>query len=240
MKTISKIICVAVLSTVSISCTKETVTASNEVTTKAYPFSGYSALDVSDNFNVYVTFSDTEEKLEIEANDNLHNHIDLTNVGNRLHVALKGIKKIKGKETLNVIITTKNISDFRASGNSKLVLEDSLDAPKVKINLIGNAWFTGTVNTDVLDISSKGNCIIELAGNAEILNGKLSGNCELSDYGLAVEALKIDLSGNSNAYLSVLDSIDIDAKGNSVLSYKGNATIVHQNLSSGSKIVKKE
>ncbi len=239
MKTISKIMFATVLSIVLVSCTKETVTASHEVTTREYPFSGYSALDVSDNFNVYVTFSDTEEKVEVEANYNLHKYIDLTLVDGRLHIKLNDIRKIRGKETLNVFITTKNISDFRASGNSRLSLENPLDAPKVTIDLTGNGRFSGTMDTDVLDLDSKGNCIIELAGSTKTLDGKLSGNCELSDYSLAVGGLKIDLTGNSNAYLSVSGSIDIKAKGNSVLSYKGNATIVRQDLSSGSKIIKK-
>ena len=80
--------------------------------------------------------------------------------------------------------------------------------------------------------------MIELLGSVKNMDMDLGGNCELSDYDLSVDSLKINLSGNSNAYLTANNSIWIDASGNSVLSYKGNATIAHKKLSSDSKIVK--
>ena len=186
MNTILKICYIIVFSVLLISCEKDTITASEEITTKDYEFSAYTSLEVNDNFKVYINFSDTEEKLRVQANDNLHKYILVNKESNKLTVKLDNVRRIKGQETLNVFITTKSIDNFNVKGNAKL-----------------------------------------------------DGNCELSDYDLSVDTLKIDLSGNSNAYLTVNNSISIDASGNSVLSYKGNASIAHQKLSSGSKIVKK-
>ncbi|GGW45348.1 hypothetical protein GCM10007383_32120 [Arenibacter certesii] len=215
------------------------MTASQEVTPRTYSLSGFTAVEVSDNFNVTIVFSDIEEKVVVTANDNLHKYIGLTLVGERLHIKLNHINKIKGKETLNVMISAKNITDFRASGNSKLLLKNSLYAQKLKIDLVGNVWFSGNLTTNFLDLKAKGNCMVELTGTTKNMSATLSGNSELTDYGLAVEVLKIDLSGNSNSYLSVSKTIDIKGRGNSMLFYKGDATIVHQDLSTGAKIEKK-
>lgn len=63
------------------SCDYEHVRADDEITTRDLSLSGYSGLKVSDSFDVYVTFSDTEEQITIEANDNLHDRIVVSREG---------------------------------------------------------------------------------------------------------------------------------------------------------------
>lgn len=239
MGTTLKISFVIAFSILLWSCEKDTVTASQEITTKDYEFSGYSSLEVSHNFKVYVNFSDTEEKLRIQANDNLYEYILVNKESTRLSVKLDNVRRIKGKETLNVFITTKNINNFTITGNTKMVLEDPLETDNLKIHLTGNSFFSGPLEVDKLDIISSGNSRVDFSGSVKVMEVELTGNSELADYDLSVDSLKIELSGNSNAYLSVNNSISVDASGNSVLSYKGNANIVHQKLSSNSKIIKK-
>ncbi len=239
MNKISKL-SLAIASTILLmSCEKDTITASEDITTKDHEISGYSALEVNDNFKVYINFSDTEEKFRVQANDNLHEYIKVNKESNKLTVKLDKVGRIKGKETLNVFITTKRIDNFTIKGNAKLELEDPLETDNLKIYLSGNSFFSGELEAEKLDLVSSGNCMLDFSGNVKNMDIELDGNCELSDYELSVDILKIDLSGNSNAYLTVNNSISIDASGNSVLSYKGSATIAHQKLSSGSKIVKK-
>ncbi|MCK0191505.1 DUF2807 domain-containing protein [Arenibacter sp. F20364] len=235
----SKINYVIAFAVLLFSCEKDTITASEDITTKDYEYSGYTSLEVNDNFKVYISFSDTEEKLRVQANDNLHKYILVNKESNKLMVKLDKVRKIKGKETLNVFITTKNIDNYIIKGNTKLELEDLLETDNVKINLSGNSFFSGALAVEKLDLISTGNCIMDFSGNVKTMDVALDGNCELTDFELSVDILKIDLSGNSNAYLSISNSLSIDASGNSVLSYKGNPTIAHQKLSSGSKIVKK-
>lgn len=239
MITTSKISFAIAVSILLLSCEKDTITASEEITTMDFEFSGYTSLEVNDNFKVYINFSDTDEKLRVQANDNLHEYILIRKESSKLTVKLDKVRKFKGKETLNVFITTKNINNFTIKGNTKLVLEDPLDAMNIRIDLAGNSFFTGQMNAESLDLVSSGNCMIDFSGIVKTLNAKLIGNCELSDYDLSIDALKINISGNSNAYLSVNNSISIDASGNSMLSYKGNPNIIHKEISSGSKIIKK-
>jgi len=110
--------------------------------------------------------------------------------------------------------------------------EDTLIAEDVIIYLSGNSFFTGTLAVENLDLVSSGNCIINFSGNVKNMEVELNGNCEVTDYDLIAEPLKVDLSGTSNAYLTVNNSISIVARGNSVLSYMGNAKIIPQKLCS--------
>ena len=239
MGTTSKIIFPIAFTILLMSCEKDTITASKDITTKDHEISGYSSLEVNDNFKVFINFSDTDEKLRVQANDNLHGYILVNKESNKLTVKLDKVSRIKGQETLNVFITTKSIDNFTIKGNAKLELEDPLETDNLKIYLRGNSFFSGELAVEKLDLVSSGNCMIDFSGSVKNMDVELDGNCELSDHDLSVDTLNIDLSGNSNTYLTVNNSISIDASGNSVLSYKGSATIAHQKLSSGSKIVRK-
>ncbi|MCK0147109.1 DUF2807 domain-containing protein [Arenibacter sp. F26102] len=240
MGSTSKISLVIAFSILLWSCEKDTITASSEITTKDFEFSGYTSLEVNDNFKVYIDFSETEEKLRVQANDNLHEYVIVNKESNKLTVKLDNDLSIKGKETLNVFITTKKINNFTIKGNTKLVLENLLETDNLKIHLTGNTFISGPLEVESLDVDATGNCMVDFSGSVKTMDVELKGNSEISDYDLSIETLKIDLSGNSNAYLTVNNSISVDASGNSVLSYKGNATIIHQKLSSSSKIVKKD
>ena len=55
------------------------VNPGSHVTTRQATLSNYNALDVSNAFSVYVNFSHVEESIVIEANDNLHQYIEVRN-----------------------------------------------------------------------------------------------------------------------------------------------------------------
>jgi len=71
-------------------------------------------------------------------------------------VKLDNVQRIKGKETLNIFITTKNLNNFTIKGNAKLVLEDPLETENLKINLTGNSFISGPLDVESLDMVSTG------------------------------------------------------------------------------------
>lgn len=218
------------------SCDHDSIRASGEVTSLDYSIPEYSELEVSDAFNVYVTFSDTEESIRIEANDNLHDKVVVKREGNSLVVRLKKFTTVRGNATLNAYIVTKNISTFDLRGASRVTLENEWNHSDARVDLSGASNFTGEVAAERLYLDMRGASNLDLFGNATSLNGKLSGSSDIRDYDLTVEHLKIELSGASEAFLSVNETIDIAASGASVLNYKGTATVNNQKLSGSSEI----
>jgi hypothetical protein len=67
----------------------EQVKPSGAITTRNEAFEDYDMIEASHAFQVYVNFSDTEESIEIEANDNLHQYIEVKKINNVLHIGLK-------------------------------------------------------------------------------------------------------------------------------------------------------
>ncbi len=221
------------------SCISESIRASDEVSTISYAFSEYDALEISNDFNAFIRFSDAEEKIEVEANDNLHQHIIVKMINGKLSVKLKNSINVRGQEVLNLYITTNNIIDFEASGDSKITLQDELITPNINIKVSGDSNFTGSITSSRLKITARGDSNVDIFGSTDDLNAILQGDSNLDDYDLFVKDLKLKLSGDSTAHLSVSESIDVDASGDSDLYYKGDAVIVFERLTGDSRIIRK-
>jgi len=239
MKTKSFCIGLILLCGLITSCDHEIIRARGEITTREVNITGYSALKVSDAFNIYIQFSDSKEKIEIEANENLHDKIVVEMANGTLGIRLRNHTSIRGNPTLNAYIVTKRITDFELSGASKVSLESTLAASDVSIELSGASEFTGELDLEQLELEAGGAAHIDLFGKVDKLDASLSGASTLKHYDLLVKALDIRLSGASDAYLSVSETIDIDASGASKLRYKGSPIIDKIKLSGASEIIKK-
>ncbi|MGB3152472.1 MAG: head GIN domain-containing protein [Maribacter sp.] len=218
------------------SCDYDRIRAKGEVTEVFYGFSDYSELRVSDAFNVYVSFSDTEESIHIRANDNLHDKIIVKNEDNKLYIKLKNFTYIRGNATLDAYIVTNDISNFDIAGASHLYLEDEWTSENGDIELTGASEFSGEVNIERLNINLHGASNLDIYGNVDYLNADLSGSSDIRDYDLIVNRLNMELSGASDAFLTVNESIDIKATGASTFNYKGEAVIDREELAGASEI----
>ncbi len=218
------------------SCDHDTIRASGKVTSLDYSIPSYSELHISDAFNTYITFSDTEESVRIEANENLHDKISVKREGNALVIGLEKFSSVSGNATMNAYIVTNDIATFDISGASRLTLENEWLVTDGRIDLSGASDFTGEVNSERLYLDMAGASRLDLFGNAASLNAKLSGSSGIRDYDLNVENLKIELSGASEAFLNVNETIDVTASGASVLNYKGDATVTNKKLSGSSEV----
>jgi len=222
------------------SCETESIRASDEISTREYSFSDYSELQVSGDFEAFVRFSDTEERIEIETNENLQDKILVSKDGNALKIRLQNNINVRGNATMKAYITTRNISQYRVSGDSFVELENKLIASNVSIDVTGDSRFTGEIETSALFMDLKGDSEVDAFGTTDTLNADLSGDSKLKDYDMLVKDLILELSGDSKAFLSVSETIDIDASGDSVLNYRGEAEIIRQRLSGDSKVRKRD
>lgn len=238
MRTKSIIIVLILALGVLTSCDHESIRASDEVSSLDYAIPEYSTLKVSNAFNTYVTFSDTEESVRIEANENLHDRIIVKRDGNALIIKLKSLTSVRGNATLNAYIVTKDISNFDIAGASKLTLENVWNGNNGRIELSGASNFNGEVAVDRLNLDMTGASSLDLYGTASALDADLAGSSDIRDFDLTVKDLKMDMSGASEAYLSISESIDIQASGASSLKFKGDAKITYKRLSGASEIVK--
>lgn len=239
MKTKTIVAGMLILLGIFASCEKETIRVTGEVVRTEVNITGYSGLRVSNAFNVNVVFSDTEEKIVLEANVDIQDRIQIRKDGDNLIIKLKNFTNIRGNVTLNVFITTRYIDNFDISGASNLTLDNPLfTRQNISVELSGASNFTGEIVADELRLDASGASNTDIFGEVGVLNARLSGASTLKEYDLIVDTLNIQLSGASNAFLTVMKRIDIKASGASTLNYQGDAMIDTQNLSGASEINK--
>jgi len=216
----------------------EHVRPSGDVTTRNESFENYNAINTSHAFQVYVNFSDTEEIIEIEANDNLHQHIEVKLVNNTLEIGLRDNISIRGSATLKAYITTRHVSSFSGSGASRFINQSPIEAENVNIHLSGASNFSGDIQTSELIVDLSGASVMNISGISNEFDIEASGASVCRDFGFETNYLKADISGASGLYLTINDEIDVEASGASNLHYKGNAVISHQDMSGASTIKK--
>ncbi|MEZ4810242.1 MAG: head GIN domain-containing protein [Allomuricauda sp.] len=217
MKTIQRAFIAMAVGLVVASCDQETVWVSNEISSHHYDFEHIRALQVSSDFRAYVTFSETEESVVIEANDNLFKRMDVYMEGSKLVVKLENNIRVKGRETLNLYVTTRDISKFKASADAAIFLENPLHSDNVSVELSSDAYFEGDITTDDFELRAESN------GRAEVF----------------LEATEAYLDLSSDAYLEGEATI-----GNAVARLSSDATVellgtmdqLDAKLSSDSKI----
>ncbi|MCB0501337.1 MAG: DUF2807 domain-containing protein [Bacteroidetes bacterium] len=219
------------------SCNK-IIMPSGNITQENYSFTDYQAIDVSDAFDVSLTFSPTVDGVIIEADDNVHQYIDIKKIGNRLYLGVERNFNLQGPATLKAYISTnESINGLYASGASTLRIVDTLARTNVTMEASGASRIFGSVNIDDLSIKASGASNVNLDGTTKELSVTASGASQIGGFDLLNEDINIVLSGASTGSLSFEGNMDVEASGASTIYYKGNGTIQSQALSGASEII---
>ncbi|MCK5664063.1 MAG: DUF2807 domain-containing protein [Thiotrichaceae bacterium] len=220
-------------------CESTGIKPSSNITIQDRTIEDYSGIEISTAFTVDVTFSATEEKIEIETNENLHAYIDVVKSGNNLAIKLKDNTNIQGNSTFKAHITTGNIFKYiSVSDASSLIFNNQLDAINVEISLSGASLFNGGIVSNVIIASLDDAANATFTGSVDQMTINASGASTLGSYQMNVNDVICKLSGASQTSLTVIGSIDLTASEASVFMYKGDAQIVNQDLTGASQIVK--
>lgn len=242
MKTKVFLATVLVLGVLFTSCEKEdlNVIPSNRVTSSEVNIIGLNSLDVSSLFHVYVNFSETEESVVIEANENLHSLIRVRQDGDRLDVSLAKNSQITGDPVLNLYVTTSSLEEIIAEGAVKVEFVNQLVANQFEIDLSGASQLKGSFDTDMLFATIEGSSKLEIDGSSNTFQIDAEGASEMSGFDFTASHLNAILDGGCQISLTVQQKLDVVARGASNVYYKGNGTIENQNLKDASKIIKVE
>ncbi|MBI9038120.1 MAG: DUF2807 domain-containing protein [Bacteroidales bacterium] len=228
------------LSLIFNSCKKDEkkISPSGNITKQEFSFTDYNIIDIENAFEVNLTFSENEEKIEIRANENLHQYINVGKNSNTLLISFQDNVEIDGNATLIANITTKEVSEYYATGAVSIILQNKLIADDVRIELIGACYFGGKMEVNQVDALLIGATEIEISGSTNSFYVIAEGASSIKNYDFIVKYLNLNLSGASNTYLTITEEMDIIASGASILYYKGDGVIKSQILTGASQIIK--
>ena len=217
---------------------------SETITTETRDIAGFSKVDISEDFVVYIQFSDTEEKVEIEANENLHDLIEVKKVGGTLEISTKsystssgGLGKRSGaKERLVAYITAKKLTEIKAEEDVVIELKDKLSTDKLTIILDEDCTLRGHLEVQNLKVELVEDSVLEIEGSAQTMKVEADEDCMIEGSDFIAGNLTIKLSEDSEAKLTVNGDIDLNATGDSYFHYKGDGNFTRKRLRDDSEV----
>jgi len=220
----------------------------------------FTAISVSSAIDLYLTQSNKNEVAVSATNDEIRDHIITEVVGGTLIIRLgdKGTWfswRKWGNYKTKAYVSIKDIDALTASGASTVHLINTIESPKMRINLSGASDFKGNIKAGVLmyqltgasdykgqitansiDIDGSGASSIELTGNVDDLAVEVSGASDAKLYNLTAKGAILRASGASNIGVTVTEILRANSSGASDINYKGNPNVKESNTSGASSI----
>ena len=221
-----------------VACENQDIKPSSNITRQDRTIEVYSGIEIGTAFETDITYSATEDKIEIEANENLHAYIDVMKVGNNLVIKVKDNTNIQGNSTLRAHIITSNIIEYIAINDaSNFVMNNTQMVSFLELNVSDASTMSGRLEADETNVSIDDGSSMDLQGSSNKIYVNASDASVLSGLNLTVKDATLRLSSASSASLTVTETIDLVASGASVFSHKGGAVITNLDLSDASQIV---
>lgn len=240
MKTKVFLFAIAIIGTMLTACQKDDlhVVPGGKVESETIQVSGISKIEIEDLFEVVVTFSETEESVVVEADENLMSLIEVAQIGETFFAELDDDVQINGVPHLKLYIKTSTLTKIKATGAVSVKIENTLRADKINLDIEGASNFTGTVDVNEVVAQLSGASDLKLKGTSDSFDIVAEGASEMTDYDFETNSLDANLNGGCEISLTVHQKLNVDAEGASKVYYKGTGIIENQKLRDASEIVK--
>lgn len=176
----------------------------------------------------------SEEKIVIEAEENLIEHLEIDIRNDKLHISSHDF--LYSDDGIEIAVFYKNLDELNIDGACTIEGFDILKADLFRIEMGG----AGTVDLELdvreleMDISGAG--AVKLKGFAGDATVNMSGAGGLSAYKLITERCKIDISGVGSADIHVENELYASIGGLGGINYRGNPELKRSSVSGLGKI----
>jgi hypothetical protein len=225
-----------VIGTAAVSCTRDTVRGSGNVVARDVAVPSFSRLQVASAFEVTVSLGG-QPSLTLQIDDNLDRHVDVGVDGDTLHIGLRRGTSVSDA-TLQAAVTAPSLAWIQGSGSSRIRVQDPLAGDDLRLELSGASRLDGAAELRSLTAGLSGASELTLSGRVGSVSASASGASRLALERLEVDALEVELSGASNAEVSVRRTLAASLSGASSLRYRGSPTLTRQDTSGGSSITR--
>ena len=199
--------------------------------------SKFSGLEVGGAFQVFLTQGD-EEKLVVEADENLLDIIETKVKGGTLYISTT--ENIKDFEEMNIYLTFKELDDMEISGACHLKGQNKFSFDNLELDCSGASETEMKLSANSLNMDISGASNVELFGSVDKLEIDVSGASKLNAYELETAVCDAEVSGAAAVKLLVTDEISAEVSGAAKLRYKGTAALISHDVSGAGSLKKVE
>jgi hypothetical protein len=210
-----------------------TVRGNGNVTKETRAVRSFSGISASSGINVYL-FQGEEEKVVVEADENLHDCIIVKVEGSLLKCYIDC--NVRRSTKMNVYVNFTGLNRISTSSGADvygetLIVTDELrvdasSAGDVRVETVaGNVYANASSGADIL-----------INGKAGYFEADASSGSDIKAKGLVASSSRLNASSGSDIAITVTDNIDARASSGSDIVYYGNPKKQQVNSSSGANI----
>ncbi|WP_215234735.1 head GIN domain-containing protein [Dyadobacter linearis] len=200
--------------------------------TETYDLKNFDELEMGDAFQVKVVAG---PGFSVSATGELNDldDLDIFVHDGKLVARYDGWRNNRKRMDIEIVMPAVEEVNFSGAVNAKLLGFENLPSLNIELSGASRCEFDGSARE--MDFELTGASRLKLFGNSKFLDGELSGASQLHAFDLPVEESELNVSGASQAEVSVSRLLKVDASGASAVRYKGNPAI-DKRLSGGSTL----
>jgi hypothetical protein len=213
---------------------QKTIRDGNAQVRQAKNFHGIS---VGHSFDVYLTQSN-EEAVAVSASEEKYRNMITVEVKNGiLYIGLENQGRWNmGNRKLKAYISFKNIDKLDIGGACNAIVEGTIKANDLDVDLSGASDLKGKVDVKKLVINLSGASDMTLGGSTADLRIEASGASKFKGFDLNTDYCNARASGASDIRITVNKELSVHASGASDIDYKGSGMIRDVKTSGASSV----
>jgi len=223
------------------SCAVVKIEGSGNLTTKTFDFSDFTGVKAENGIRVELAKSNTFN-VEIIADDNVMEYIEVTKSGNTLRIRPKANTSFRNA-TMTAKVTMPELHRLEMSGGSQADITGFSSSHDLSVRLSGGSLISsfitpGDITAGDTDFNLSGGSHVRLNGSADNLNVECSGGSHINLEGFSVSNADIKLTGGSHATVNVGGTLNVDISGGSEVIYIGEPTMGDIDVAWDSDLIK--
>lgn len=175
--------------------------------------------------------------VRVEADENLLDYLEVYTEGNTLVIETKDGYNLNPTRDVVVYASAPRFQALDISGASQVQSEGTISGDELELGASGASEIRLDVAVSKLQANLSGSSTLQLKGTAARFATEASGASKIRCIDLTTDETVLDVSGSSDAAITVNKQLNIDASGASSVEYRGNPSI-NQNSSGASSVRK--
>ena len=231
-----------VLLGISTGCAVTRVEGSGNLTTKTFDYVDFTRVEAANGIQLELSYSSTYS-VEITADDNVMEYIEVNKSGNTLKVKPKANTAFRSA-TMIAKVAIPHLLQLDLSGGSEAYITGFHSSEDLSVRLSGGSHINGFITPSDITVANanfdlSGGSHVRLIGSADGgISIDCSGGSHINLEGFSVNNADVKLSGRSHATVNVSGTLDVDISGGSEVIYIGNPTMGDIDVAWDSDLIK--
>lgn len=207
----------------------------NVVTEEREVTEDFTEVHGSAGLEVFLT-QGAENKIVVEADENLLQYIETNIKGGKLHVTTS--ENIGRSESKKIYVTFKELNSIEASSGAEVTGNSVIKSQNLNLKSSSGAELKVEVFAQDLVAKSSSGSDLEVSGKATSLNADASSGSEINAKRLLVINCKAEASSGAEVTVTVKEKLDTSASSAGEINYYGNPVSVNSDKSNSGSVNK--